>query len=76
MEWKNTTHRPLGITEAVERLRKSETSTKSESAESAGPRTDTVRVDSVTRVEDDYSWGEIPVGKEDWRYWGVYDGHA
>lgn len=77
MEWKNTTHRPLGIIEAVERLRKSETSTNSGSAENAEElRTDTVRVGSVTRVEDDYSWGEFTAGKDDWRYWGVYDGHA
>ena len=79
MEWKYTTHRPLGIEDAMKMLRREETST---SLDSPAPetdiiRTDTVRVGSVTRVEDDLSWGQMTEGKVDtWRYWGVYDGHS
>lgn len=77
MEWKNATHRPLNVEETVRRLREEETSTVSGSPEGRDAiRLDTVRVASVTRVEDDLSWGQIAVGNNDWRYWGVYDGHA
>lgn len=78
MEWKYSTHRPLGIEEAVKRLRQDETSGALELVDGTDNiRTDTVRVASVTRVEDELSWGRMTVGNDDkWRYWGVYDGHV
>lgn len=77
MEWKYSTHRPLGIEEAVKKLRQDETSTVELVDGTNNIRTDTVRVASVTRVEDDLSWGRLTVGNDDkWRYWGVYDGHV
>lgn len=78
IEWKNMTHRPLGMEEATEKLKQEETSTASKSVdETDSIRTDTVRVGSVTQVEDDSSWGRMTVGGVDnWRYWGVYDGHS
>ncbi|KAJ5328713.1 hypothetical protein N7452_009103 [Penicillium brevicompactum] len=60
MEWKNTTHRPLGMKEATKKLKQEETSTASESlGETDMIRTDTVRVGSATHVEDDLSWGRM-----------------
>lgn len=78
MEWKYSTHRPLGIEEAIKRLRQDGTSSVPASVDGTDNiRTDTVRVASVTRVEDDFSWGQMTVGNDDkWRYWGVYDGHV
>ncbi|KAJ5930963.1 hypothetical protein N7466_006456 [Penicillium verhagenii] len=78
MEWRYTTHRPLGMEEATKKLKQGETSTALNSpAEADIVRTDTVRVGSVTRVEGDLSWGRMTEGKIDnWRYWGVYDGHS
>lgn len=77
MEWKNKTHRPLGLKEATKKLKQEETSTASEWLEETDMiRTDTVRVGSVTHVEDDLSWGQMMVGSAYWLYWGVYDGHS
>lgn len=78
MEWKYSTHRPLGMEEATKKLKLGETSTALDSPADADTiRTDIVRVGSVTRVEDDFSWGRMTEGKIDnWRHWGVYDGHS
>ncbi|KAJ5949973.1 hypothetical protein N7454_001557 [Penicillium verhagenii] len=72
MEWRYTTHRPLGMEEATKKLKQGETSTALKSpAEADIIRTDTVRVGSVTRIEDDLSWGRMTEGKiNNWRYWG------
>ncbi|KAJ5726223.1 uncharacterized protein N7483_007580 [Penicillium malachiteum] len=73
MEWKYTTHRPLGMEEATKKLKHGEMSTALESpADVDIIRTDTVRVGSVTRVEDDLSWGRMTKGKIDnWRGWAT-----
>lgn len=40
-------------------------------------RIDTVRVPSLSPVEDSLAYGDIDVGGgESWMYWGIFDGHS
>lgn len=77
MEWKFASHRPLTLNEANSKLRENATTCSVGGGDTPGIRTDTVRVASVTPVEDDLSYGEIDVGRmKKWPFWGVYDGHS
>lgn len=71
MEWRYSIHRRLDLEEALNQLRKEETSTIDET-----DRTEKVRVASVTQAEDELSCGRLTVRETKWRYWGMYDDHS
>lgn len=70
MECKNAIPRPLNLKEAIEKLKREETSTFWGCI-----LADEIRVAANARVEDDWSTGELTVGDSNWQYWGVFDGH-
>ncbi|VUC38148.1 unnamed protein product [Clonostachys rosea] len=71
--WTYSTHAPLNLTEATEKLR------EEESIEVSGCqkiRTHIVQVASQQPVEDRFTCEAIKVESQEWPYWGVFDGHS
>lgn len=71
----------LDLDAANEKLRASEQSfsldSNSSSGESSVSRFDALRLPSNSPCEDELAFGTVDVGqKQDWQFWGVYDGHA
>lgn len=76
--WKRMTHKPISVAEAEESLRQHEDVVSWKLPGLAcSACTHSVRVPSLSPVEDDLAYGEINVGSiVKWSYWGVYDGHS
>lgn len=71
---------PLTVEEATARLRQGEGSLPFDAGDGKKGRFDYCRYACNSPVEDDYSFGSAEGagtgGRPDWRYWGIYDGHA
>ena len=70
----------LTVEEASARLRQGEGSLAFDAGDGQKGRFDYCRYACNSPVEDDYSFGSAEGagtdGRPDWRYWGIYDGHA
>lgn len=78
MVWKGMVYPALDLATANMKLRKEEASTRFVKKRDIDvTRIDTLRLPSNSPTEDRWSYGVADVGDvEDWKVWGVYDGHA
>lgn len=76
--WKGMFHPALDLAAATSKLKAEETSTRFLTVQdTCATRFDSVRVASNYPSEDERSYAVANVGdSEDWKFWGVYDGHA